>query len=145
MSKIQDLAKERGLVVQTHTIKISDPNNLFRFGAENKNYNIEIHLDQSTQRELWVGYSFNTDNAKKLKVAKDLKNLCEKCLSKLPIFKGEYAHETGEAAFKQKGVPGQDNSYLYYCIKVSINKSKTLDALQELLVLSKDHLVGVEL
>jgi len=143
MSKIQDLAKERGWVVKTHTIKISDPNN--PFGAENQNFNIEIHLDQSTQRELWVGYSFNTDNAKKLKLAKDLKNLCEKCLSKLPIFKGEYAHETGEAAFKQKGAPGQDNSYLYYCIKVSINKSKTLDALQELLVLSKDYLVGVEL
>ena len=140
---IINLANERGWVVKTHTIKISDPNN--PFGAENQNFNVEIHLDQSTQRELWVGYSFNTDNAKKLKVAKDLKKLCEESLSKLPIFKGEYAHENGVAAFKQKGVPGQDNSYLYYCIKVSIVKSKTLDALQELLVLSKDHLCGVEL
>ncbi len=139
MSKIQELAKERGWVVKTHTIKISDPDN--PFGAENQNFNVEIHLDQNTHKELWVGYSFNTNNSKKLKVAKDLKNLCEETLMKLSIFKGECAHETGEAEFKQKGMLGQDNSYLYYCIKVSINKSKTLDALQELLALSKDHFI----
>ena len=140
--KIIDLAKERGWVVKTHTIKISDPNN--PFGAECQNFNVEIHLDQNTQKELWIGYSFNTDNAKKLKVAKDLKKFCEENLSKLSIFKGQYAHETEGRNYKQKHVPGEANSYLYYCIKVSINKSKTLDALQELLVLSKDHLYGVE-
>ena len=140
---IINLANERGWVVTTETIKIPDRNN--PFGAENQNFNVEIHLNSTNQTGLWVGYSFNTDNAKKLKVAKDLKKLCEESLSKLPIFKGEYAHENGVTAFKQKGVPGQDNSYLYYCIKVSIVKSRTLDSLQELLVLSKDHLFGVEL
>ena len=135
IKKLKELADERGYKNDTQTVKISDYSH--PFGAEERNQSLEINY--SSQGKEWIGFSFNTDNREKLEYAKKEQPKIESFLESLKKKDGstyELLHLKDDKTFKNKGIPGQKNSYLFYCIKCPVSPGYALEILEELFEVS---------
>ena len=132
IKKLKELADERGYKNDTQTVKISDYSH--PYGAEERNQSLEINY--SSQGKEWIGFSFNTDNREKLEYAKREQPKIESFLESLKKNKDgstyELLHLKDDKTFKNKGIPGQKNSYVFYCIKCPVSPSIALEILEEL-------------
>ena len=130
IKKLKELADERGYPNDTQTVKISDYSH--PFGAEERNQSLEINY--SSKGNEWIGFSFNTDNREKLEYAIKEQPKIESFLESLKKNGSTYEllHLKDDKTFKSKGIPGQKNSYVFYCIKCPASPSFALEILEEL-------------
>ena len=130
IKKLIELADERGYPNDTQTVKISDYSH--PFGAEERNQSLEINY--SSKGNEWIGFSFNTDNREKHEYAIKEQPKIESFLESLKKNGSTYEllHLKEDKTFKSKGIPGQKNSYVFYCIKCPASPSRALGILEEL-------------
>tara|TARA_B100001750_G_C15518284_1_gene609170 strand:- start:3817 stop:4242 length:426 start_codon:yes stop_codon:yes gene_type:complete len=130
IKKLKELADERGYKNDTQTVKISDYSH--PYGAEERNQSLEINY--SSQGKEWIGFSFNTDNREKLEYAIKEQPKIESFLESYKKKDGstyELLHLKDDKTFKSKGIPGQKNSYVFYCIKCPASPSFALEILEK--------------
>jgi len=128
-SSLIKAAEERNWIVKTHTIKISD--DAHPFGAQKPNFNIEINYE----KQVWFGFSFNSDNFSKKSRALSLQKECVSRILKIAQEK-DLIHKRDGYAWK--GKPGELNSYIYFGAAVSFLPNKACNQLERLFDISRD-------
>ena len=123
------VAKERNWVIKTHTIKIPDATH--PFGAKKQNFNIEINF----KKNVWFGFSFNSDNFSKKSIALSLQKECVSRILKI-VQEKDLIHKID--GYASKGTPGELDSYIYFGAVVSFLPNKACNQLKRLFDISRD-------
>ena len=125
-------------VSTSETIKISDLNH--PFSAEASNQSVEVNYRK--ENKYFVGFSFNTSNQGKLNYANEAREVCESYLVSIKNYDGssyDLLHTSDDSDYKGKGIPKQESSYQFYCIKCPVSPIRALDTLITLFEASRAY------